>query len=200
MLTLSIDPAARALIFDIDGTLVDTLAIHYRAWKATLLELDNYSLSSQQFKAIIGYGKNDMVERLSLLLARPLDFRLHVERQEAHYASDLVFARPIEPVVTLLTDYFGRLPVCLATSEHRRIAELNIKAAGLVGRFDFLLAAEDVDRPKPDPEIYLEASRLMGRAPEFCQVFEDSPVGIRAARSAGMMVTDVSACTSDVLF
>jgi HAD superfamily hydrolase (TIGR01509 family) len=103
---------------------------------------------------------------------------------------------PVKPGVVELLDFLRdkRLPLAIATSAARATAERNLGRAGLLGRFDALATRVDVEHPKPAPEIYLEAARRLGVAPERCVAFEDSSIGIVAAHAAGMravMVLDI---------
>lgn len=187
-----IDPFTRALIFDIDGTLVDTLPVHFETWQHTLRELHEYELSWAEFSKVLGFGKFEIVQKFSALIGKELDYRLHKDVQEEKYAHAVRDAALISPVVELLKKYASKLPICLATAESRQVAELNISVSGVEGYYDCLLAAEDVQRRKPDPEIYLKAAEILDVPPRLCQVFEDSEAGILAAKGAQMKVCDVS--------
>lgn len=190
---LQIDRSTRALIFDIDGTLVDTIPIHFETWKEVLRELNGYELSWQNFRKVLGYGKLEIIQKLSTFVGKELDYQLYKEVQEEKYADAVRRALPIQPVVDLLKKNFHRLPVCLATAESRRIAELNIGVLKIDGLYSCLLTADDVKHRKPHPEIYLKAAEILDVTPLLCHVFEDSEAGILAARGARMKVTDVSA-------
>ena len=98
---------------------------------------------------------------------------------------------PIEPVARIARENFGKLPMALGTGECRTIAARNIRSAGLAPYFSIMVCAEDVPNPKPDPATFLKCATLMGVEPQYCQVFEDGDPGLQAARSAGMIATDV---------
>ncbi|MGL4369729.1 MAG: HAD-IA family hydrolase, partial [Spirochaetota bacterium] len=99
--------------------------------------------------------------------------------------------KPIEPVVEIARHYKGKMPMSLGTGGRRDLAEITIRAIGLDGFFDIMVAAEDVEHHKPAPDTFLECARLMSVAPALCQVFEDGIQGLEAGKRAGMIVTDV---------
>ena len=99
--------------------------------------------------------------------------------------------RPIGPVVDIVRKYQGKLPMSVASGGRAGNVIPTLKAIGLEGVFPVVLTANDPVKPKPNPDLFLEAARRMGVEPRFCQVFEDGKPGIIAAHAAGMMVTNV---------
>jgi beta-phosphoglucomutase-like phosphatase (HAD superfamily) len=99
---------------------------------------------------------------------------------------------PIEPVIALVKKYHGRLPMSVGTGGHREAVERTLEIVGIRHYFDIIVTAHDVTRHKPHPDTFLRCAELMGVAPEECEVFEDGDLGLRAARNAGMIATDVS--------
>jgi beta-phosphoglucomutase-like phosphatase (HAD superfamily) len=111
-------------------------------------------------------------------------------KQEAFWDS-VHLVKPIDQVVGIVRSYFGKLPMSVGTGASRRSATLQLEELGLTPYFDFIITADDVLRHKPNPDTFLECARLMKVEPSACQVFEDGILGMEAARSAGMIITDV---------
>lgn len=189
---LQIDPGARALIFDIDGTLADTMPTHYEAWR-DVLAAHGFALTEELFYGELGGRPSEAIVRL--LNARfdlALDPGPVSQEKDRTYLAHADSARAIEPVADLARRAHRRLPLGLATGERRAISERVIRATGLAHLFDAYVTADDVTQHKPHPETFLRCAGLLGVAPSYCQVFEDSSSGMEAARAAGMMVTDVT--------
>jgi beta-phosphoglucomutase family hydrolase len=184
------DPRAQALIFDIDGTLADTMPIHYRAWKAMGLK-HGFHYPEELFYELAGIPTVNIVPIINKRLGLSLDPEQVVEEKEGEFLRMIHETQPIDPVVAVARRYLGVMPMSLGTGGRRDIALLTLKAVGLDGLFDVMVAAEDVTRHKPEPDTFLECARLMHVDPSVCQVFEDGELGIEAAKRAGMIVTDV---------
>ncbi len=183
-------PDALGLIFDIDGTLADTMPLHYRAWRSVLARA-GFEYPEEIFYEYAGIPTAKIVHLINNRLGCNLDPVVAVEEKERAFLDNLHLVRPIEPVAAIVRDCHGKIPMSLGTGGRRDIADLTIKAVGLDGFFDIMVAAEDVANHKPAPDTFLECARRMGIAPERCQVFEDGEQGLEAGRRAGMIVTDI---------
>ena len=185
-MTLPRQPAA--VVFDMDGLLFDTESIYERAALSAAAELGQ-DMDAAFFRSTIGvpwlatrerlvelYGPSFAVDEL-----RAVAGRIFNELVEA----DL----PLKPGVVELLDFLASrgLPLGVATSARRPTAENHLGKAGLLGRFAAIATRDDVERTKPHPDVYLEAARRLGVAPERCLAFEDSNVGLEAAHAAGAM-------------
>jgi HAD superfamily hydrolase (TIGR01509 family) len=98
---------------------------------------------------------------------------------------------PINPVVKVVREFHGRLPMAVATGAIRDVCQRILTHIGIVDCFDTIVSSDDVARHKPSPDIFLEAARRLGVRPEACRVYEDTDPGIEAARRAGMEYIDV---------
>jgi len=184
-------PAAKrimieAILWDLDGVLVDTARLHYQAWRQLLGELDR-SLSEQDFRRTFGLC-NDLVLRDLLGEVPDEEVQRLSERKEAlfrQHAAGRVTPLPGAVELVQRARESGRR-MALVTSTPRANIDLVLGETGLTGAFDTIVAAEDVSRSKPDPEGFLLAARRLGVAAERCLVIEDAPGGIEAARRAGM--------------
>ena len=188
-----------ACLFDMDGVLVDSGAHHRHAWRALLDELGVEPAQADFWRLTIGRPAE---EAMPLLLGRrvsPPEARRLAQRKRVLYSG--FAARGIEPVPGV-TAFVGALvrdgvPRGVGTSASREDAEALLGALGLRRHFDVLVTAEDVKLGKPSPEVYLEAARRLGVPPAVCVVFEDSLVGVEAARTAGMRAVGVTTAHTD---
>jgi beta-phosphoglucomutase family hydrolase len=179
----------RAAIFDCDGTLADTMPLHYRAWTETLQARDA-ALAEQLFYDLGGVPTVDIVRILNERFGYGLDPEEVAAAKEARYEDLLHHALPVERVCALVREYAGRYPMAVASGGLRRLVDQTIAALGLTDDFEAVCTAEDVERGKPEPDLFLLAARKLGAAPEDCVVFEDSDLGLEAARRAGMQWVD----------
>jgi beta-phosphoglucomutase-like phosphatase (HAD superfamily) len=187
---IPIAPHVRALIFDLDGTLADTMPLHYKAWHETFAAFG--VTCPQSFlenrngiptEAIVSQFNDDFGHSLD-----PVAFALDKEARVVHKLSSV---QPIAPVAKLVAYYRGRLPLAVATGGKRDHASLTLTALDLQDAFAAIITADDPVHPKPSPDIFLEAARRLDVEPRYCQVFEDADPGLEAACRAGMVATDV---------
>jgi HAD superfamily hydrolase (TIGR01549 family) len=184
-------PATAALIFDCDGTLADTMPIHYRAWTAVL---DRHAIPfpEERFYQLGGMPTGRIISLLAEehgVLIADVD-RTAVEKEEV-FLSYLAEVEAIETVVRIAAVYRRKLPMAVASGGYRDVVSRTLSAIGVRDWFDVLVCAEDVARHKPDPDVFLEAARRLGVESGRCVVFEDTDIGLEAARRAGMAAVDV---------
>jgi len=189
-MTLKVHPDAKALIFDLDGTLSDSLPVHLATWD---LVGEKYGFD---FDPKIIY---EMTGMPTIEFARRVvrDYKLNADphelvrmKQEAFWSMAHLL-RPIEEVFAVLRAYHGKLPMSVGTGAGRKSAMVQLETLGILDLFVAVVSADDVTSHKPEPDTFLECARLMGVEPQYCQVFEDGVLGIEAAEKAGMIVTDV---------
>lgn len=175
-----------ALIFDMDGTLVDNMGFHRQAWLEWApregLELSPGELLAQTHGTI-----EEIVARLFPDKSEEEQRQLG-ERKEALYRE--LYGPHLELLPgldeLLLWTKENRLPVALATAGNTRNIDFTIDGLGIRSFFSAFVGGDDVTHGKPHPEVFLIAAQRLGVAPEECLVFEDSPAGVEAARRAGM--------------
>lgn len=182
--------AIRGIIFDCDGTLADTMPSHYEAWMAILARYE-LVMSEDRFYALGGWPTRRVADLLIAESGRQIDAERLSHEKESLFETMLHLVRPIEPVVDVARQYHGRLPMAVATGAVRPICEVILRQIGVENHFDTIVSSEDVERHKPSPDVFLEAARRIGIAPEHCRVYEDTDPGIEAARRAGMEFVDV---------
>jgi len=178
------------LIFDCDGTLVDSMPLHMRAWEFAIKNeggvWDYEFIFSKK-----GMKGRDIIEAYNASLGMSLDpARVSAVKQRYFIEHDKEVAA-IELVVDVVRRYHGVLPMAVASGGSRINVHRELEHGGLKHYFPVILTADDDVLPKPAPDIFLEAARLINIPPNKCQAFEDGDMGLDAGRAAGMLVTDV---------
>lgn len=181
----------KGLIFDLDGTLADTMPAHFTAWRETCKKY-GIEFTREIFSELAGVPLYATVSMLNQQFGKNLDPEMVGEEKENKFLETIHQTRVIEPVVDVVRKYHGILPMSVGTGGHREVAEQTLQITGLDKYFDILVTADDVTRHKPLPDTFLECARQMHVEPEACQVFEDGKPGFEAARKAGMKLVDVT--------
>jgi HAD superfamily hydrolase (TIGR01509 family) len=181
-------------IFDLDGTLIDSMPLHYRAWDEALrgFGLDQ-TLSEDLFYGLGGVPTRRVAALLGEHYGLRLDAREVMHAKEGLYLKELAEVKLIEPVAAIARRVAAEHPVAIVTGGTPDVALPALVAAGLRSLFEIVITPIDVPegRGKPEPDMFLLAAERMGVAPKDCLVFEDAEPGIRAARAAGMQVVHV---------
>ncbi len=186
MITLDIPPGDfRAFIFDCDGTLADTMPLHYQAYLDILRPL-GCDFPEELFYSLGGVPAAGVVEILNERFGYALPAGEIAERKEARFGELIPQVKPIVPVVDFMRGVVGRFPVAVASGGRKSLVLATLDALGIHAHFGAVVTYEDVVHPKPAPDTYLEAARRLGVEPAACLVFEDTPLGIEAATAAGM--------------
>ena len=188
---LSVNPKAKALIFDLDGTLANTMPIHYIAWKNAAAKY-GIDFTIEVFMKLAGIPLYPTVEKLNEMFGKNIDPREMGDIKEAEFEANMHLPPEIKPVTDLVRQWHGKLPMAVGTGGSRRLSLKTLEIIGLKGYFDILVSSEDVSEFKPHPMTFMRCAELMGVDPADCEVFEDGMLGFQAAKAAGMMVTDVT--------
>ena len=188
---LEINSKAKALIFDLDGTLADTMPVHFWAYKNVLKE-HGIEFTPELFGTLAGISAPETIRVVNEMFGTSMDTEETAHIKETAYKAVMHKMKPIAPVVDLVKKYHGVLPMAVGTGGNRRLAWKSLEIIGLADYFEILVSADDITHSKPHPETFLKCAELMGVQPEVCQVFEDGEPGIRAAEAAGMMHTLVT--------
>ncbi len=166
------------------------MPVHYEAWQETMSDYGLF-LSEDRFYALGGWPTLVLCDMLVREAGSSVDPRRIAHEKEAAFQRRLQSVRPIEPVVRVVRQYRGQLPIAVATGAIRPILDEILAHIGLADAFNALVSSEEVQHHKPAPDIFLEAARRLGVAPGKCLVYEDTDPGIEAARRAGMAYVDV---------
>ncbi len=185
-------PGIQAVIFDMDGVLVDTEPRHFAALNAVLAS-EGYRLAPEDNRLFLGLTLERtwdlVIERFGLTGSR----RDYHDRYDRAVLAEL--EQPLDPAPgvrqLLAATRAAGLALALASSSRRAWVTATLRSLGLADCFPVIVAGDEVTAGKPDPEIFLTAARRLGIPPEHCLVIEDSPAGIEAARRAGMPVVAV---------
>ena len=191
MKELEINPNAKALIFDLDGTLADTMPVHFWAYKNILIDY-GIDFTPELFATLAGVPAVGTIEKLNAQFGTKMNAEEVGHFKEAEYEKIMHKMKPIIPVVDLMKKYHGKMPMAVGTGGYHRLAWKTMEILGLDKYFDVLVSSNDVTHAKPDPETFLKCAELLGVEPAICEVFEDAELGIQAAKSAGMMSTLVT--------
>lgn len=180
----------QALIFDCDGTLVNTAPLHYKAFCQALSE-QNTVLPLAWYNQRRGLSRHALLSQLKVETHQALDVTAAVAKSEVCFLQLVDSVQEIPQVANIVRSHYGRIPMAVASSGQRASVVKSLQAATLFHLFDYCITAEDVTEHKPSPEVFLTAAAKLGVAPNKCLVFEDSDEGIEAAIRAEAMVIDV---------
>lgn len=174
-----------AYLFDCDGTIADSMPLHYLAWKKALGEW-GCEFPEDLFYSWGGMPVREIISTLNQRhgLAMPVDEVAH--RKESLYYELLPKLTAVPEVLEEIESAHGRIPFAVVSGSTRESVTKSLEAMRLLGKFDVMVCAGDYTRAKPDPEPFLLAAKKLGVAPERCLVFEDTDMGIQAAKAAGM--------------
>ena len=187
---ITIHPGVKGLIFDMDGTLSDSLPVHLATWRA-IGDKYGFDFDPQILLELTGRPTIEFAQRVISRYGISEDPEVLVKLKQESFWDLAHLLKPIDEVVSIVKKYYGILPMAMGTGASRTSAEVQLKALNLEKYFDAVVSANDVTKHKPEPETFLECARLINVEPQFCQVFEDGELGIEAAKKAGMFVTDV---------
>ena len=180
----------KALIFDCDGTLADTMPLHWHAWQV-ISQRHGIHFTEERFYALGGVPSRDILKTLREEQGLSYDHHeVSVEKEHA-FLPFLTSVQAIPEIVAIAREHHGKLPMAVASGGKKRIVEEVLKHLGIRHLFAAVVTSEDVTRQKPEPDIFLEAARLLGVEPQFCRGFEDTDLGMSAIRAAGMDAVDV---------
>jgi beta-phosphoglucomutase-like phosphatase (HAD superfamily) len=180
----------KALIFDCDGTLADSMPLHWRAWRevASRHRLD---FPEARFYALGGVPSRDILKMLSQEQGRPLDPVAVSREKEDAYLQTLAQIRPIDVVVNIARENYGKIPLAVASGGNQAHINQVLEHLGIRQLFQAVVTSEQVARQKPAPDIFLEAARRLDVPPPYCRAYEDTDLGLQAIRAAGMDPVDV---------
>jgi HAD superfamily hydrolase (TIGR01509 family) len=172
-------------IFDCDGTIADTMPLHFVAWTKAMKDLGGV-FPEDLFYSLGGTPATVIVGMLNEKYGLSMDPAQTVRCKEDYYLQMIPEVRPIEPVLAIARKMHGLVPLAIASGGHREIVIATLRVLGIESLFTAIVCAEDYENGKPSPDPFLKAAILMGVAPDECVVFEDTAIGIEAAKAAGM--------------
>ena len=187
---ISLPKQFKAIIFDLDGTLADTMPIHYRACQIVCQEY-GFDFPKDYFYQEAGKPTLEVFQNLVKMLGKNLDGNTLGRAKEEKFLELIHTVQPISLVADVARNYKGKVPMAIGSGGQRNSVNLTLKAIGFDQFFDSVVTCDDVVEHKPHPATFLKAAYDMGVSATDCLVFEDGDPGIQAAKSAGMMFVDI---------
>ena len=186
----------QAYLFDLDGTLADSMPLHFRSWTQAVAE-NHGQFPEEMFYALGGVPLPRTVELLNERFGTSMPVETTVRRKEQLYLDMLPALKPVEAVLAHVHARHGEIPLGIVSGSPRLSIRRTLTHLGLLNRFDVIIGAEDTSRGKPWPDPFLAAAGHLGVSPVDCLVFEDADAGIEAAVAAGMQWVRVPAGRAD---
>ena len=181
----------RGLIFDCDGTLADTMPVHFVAWTA-MLGRHGIPFPETRFYELGGVPTAQIIRILSKEHGVPVhDVDAMVWEKESAFLESLHAVKPVDEVIAVAERYRSVMPIAVASGGYRETITRTLDLLKIREWFHAMVTAEDTERHKPEPDVFLEAAKRLGVPPESCVVFEDTDIGLLAAKRAGMASVDV---------
>lgn len=180
----------QGLIFDCDGTLADTMPLHWQAWQVVTKRY-GVEFTEDRFYSLGGVPTRHILQMLAEEQGLSIDALSVAKEKEDTYLVMLPQVTPIESVVEVARSHRGKLPMAVASGGSRYAIDLVLRQIGIRDWFQTVVTNEDVVRQKPAPDIFLEAAKRIGVQPQFCRAFEDTDLGMQAIRDAGMEAVDI---------
>ena len=175
----------KAYLFDCDGTIADSMPLHYKAWKKALGEW-NCEFEEELFYAWGGMPVAEIISTLNEKHELSMPVETVARRKEALYFDLLPQLKAVPDVLEQIEAGYGKIPFAVVSGSTRESVTASLIALRLLDRFDTMVCAGDYTKSKPEPEAFLLAAARLGVPAEFCLVFEDTDMGIQAATAAGM--------------
>ncbi len=187
----------KGLIFDCDGTLADSMPLHWHAWRMITQRYGLY-FPEDRFYAYGGVPARDILKLLAEEQGRSLDHIAVAHEKEEAYLESLAHIEPIHAVVEIAEANHGKIPMAVASGGTQKVIELVLNHLKIRNLFDAVVTSEMVKNQKPAPDIFLEAARRIGVEPGFCRAYEDTDIGLQAIRAAGMEAVDARKLRSEL--
>ena len=184
------DSEIHGLIFDCDGTLIDTMPLHWQAWNS-VCKRHGIVFPEERFYALGGVPSVKILHMLKDEQGLDMDPVAVSREKEEAYIPLMPEAKLIEPIAAIARDAQGRLPMAVATGGRTKYIKPLLESVGILDWFGAVVTADDVENHKPAPDTFLKAAALIGVPAEECRAYEDTDLGMEAIRAAGMEAVDV---------
>lgn len=180
----------KAVIFDMDGVIIDSEPFHYKVFKKYIKNKFNLVISDEEYNTFIGTTNHHIYGTLQKKYNLVGDINSFIEEYEEKCLEFLLQAtteRPIKGVDVLVRNiHQNKIKLALASSSSKKVINIVLNMFNLDQFFDAKVSGQEVEHSKPAPDIFLRAAELLNVSPEECLVFEDSRNGVAAAKAAGM--------------
>jgi len=166
------------------------MPLHWQAWQV-IARRHRLAFTQDRFYSLGGIPSRDILKVLSAEQGVPLDPLAVAREKEAEYLPLIAQVEPINTVVGVAREHYGKIPLAVASGGTKQSIGQVLDHLDLRHLFQAVVTSEDVVHQKPAPDIFLEAARRLGVPPQYCLAYEDTDMGMRAIRSAGMEAVDV---------
>ena len=183
-----------ALIFDFDGTLVDSVPAHLKTWQETFADY-GLQIEREAIRPYVGMSPWDICAAVAAEYNLDLDVDTVTKEKSNRFLENLDRVTLIDPVLSIVRQHYQKLPMAVATGNLYFVAEKTMRQKQIFHYFDVIVSSKEMEHGKPAPDVFLEAARRIGISPEKCCAFEDTEVGMLAAQNAGMDVV----CVQDLI-
>ena len=179
-----------ALIFDCDGTLADTMPLHFIAWQNVMTGY-GFKFDEDQFYSLGGQPTDRIVDKLAREQNIVVDVMQVTHEKEAAFLELIDQVQPIVPIVDVARKYHGKLPMGVGSGGQRDVVKQILAILEIESLFECVVGSEDTELHKPEPDVFLEVASRLSADPAKCLVYEDADLGVEAAQRAGMKCFDV---------
>jgi beta-phosphoglucomutase family hydrolase len=188
---IKIPQQAKALIFDLDGTIANTMPNHFTSWRKAVLPY-GIDFNADLFLQLTGMPRKATIEKLNEMFGTKMNPDKVGKVKETHFKTLVDSTEEISVVTDVIRKYHTVMPMSIGTGSTKNGAKKTLEVIGFENYFDIVITSNDILKHKPHPETFLKCAELMGVNPQDCVVFEDGILGMNAAEEAGMMVIDVN--------
>lgn len=180
----------QALIFDCDGTLADTMPLHFIAWQNVLTKY-GFAFDEDLFYSLGGQPTDRIIAQLSTEQSITVDVMSVTHEKENAFLELIDQMDPIVPIVDVAKQFHGKLPMGVGSGGQREVVKQILRTLSIESLFECVVGSEDTQLHKPEPDVFLEVASRLNIEPSKCLVYEDADLGVEAARRAGMKCFDV---------
>ncbi|NQV77245.1 MAG: beta-phosphoglucomutase family hydrolase [Lutibacter sp.] len=188
---IEISQNTKGLIFDLDGTIANTMQHHFKSWRKAVLPY-GIDFNANLFMSLTGMPRTATIVKLNELFGTTMNPEEVGAIKSTHFKTLVDLTEEISVIADVVRKYHTILPMSVGTGSTKSGAKKTLEIVKMNHFFDIVITADDIKNPKPHPETFLKCAHLMGIHPHDCVVFEDGILGIEAAKEAGMMVVDVN--------
>ena len=184
------DTNVKAIIFDCDGTLVDSMPLHMKAWEEAFKIL-NQKFEKDFLYSAKGMKETEIIDLYNQKYGTSINPDKIVSLKHKYFYDHIESVKPIEQVVEIAKTFYSKTPLGVVSGSVEKIVHKELKVIGIFHLFQNILTADDPFKPKPAPDIFLASANNLKVEPENCLVFEDGDAGLKAAENAGMKSIDI---------
>ncbi|MDX1830110.1 MAG: beta-phosphoglucomutase family hydrolase [Lutibacter sp.] len=188
---ITIPSNAKGLIFDLDGTIANTMPNHFKAWRKAVSPY-GIDFNEELFMSLTGMARTATINKLNQLFNTKMNPEIVGEIKNEYFNLLVSETKEIEVVANVIREFHNKLPMAIGTGSTTEGAKQTLEIIDMQQYFNIVITSDDVVQGKPHPETFLKCAELMQVNPTECVVFEDGILGMKAAKTAGMMVIDIN--------